>query len=243
MSYVDRHLLTGETVTYRTHLHWKIYGLPILLVVVVLAPLTWLAAARSSTPALALLPASVALIVLAIAWLRRRSSEFAVTTKRVIIKVGVLSTRSIELLLPRSGGSGRSWAGSPSCSGSAPGGRGSCSRATWRWRSSWPSGTAGSSRRRASSSSSCCSARRSPSPSWAREGCPSTTPWAAPAGSDAAGMSRRPFLTAEWRHLLLLNYQVEPRGLEPLVPHGTELDAWEGRTLMSLVGFRFLDTP
>jgi uncharacterized protein len=55
-------------------------------------------------------------------------------------------------------------------------------------------------------------------------------------------MSGRPFLTAEWRHLLLLNYQVEPRRLEPLVPRGTELDAWEGRTLMSVVGFRFLGT-
>jgi uncharacterized protein YqjF (DUF2071 family) len=55
-------------------------------------------------------------------------------------------------------------------------------------------------------------------------------------------VSGRPFLTARWRHLLLLNYQVDPPLLEPLVPNGTELDAWEGRTLMSLVGFRFLDT-
>ena len=55
-------------------------------------------------------------------------------------------------------------------------------------------------------------------------------------------MSGRPFLTAQWHHLLLLNYQVEPRLLEPLVPRGTELDAWEGRTLISAVGFRFLDT-
>ena len=101
MSYVDRHLLSGEAVTYRTRLHWKLYGLPLLLVLLVLAPLTWLAAARSSTPALAFLPAGVALIVLAIAWLKRRSSEFAVTNKRVIIKLGVLNTRSIELLLPK----------------------------------------------------------------------------------------------------------------------------------------------
>jgi len=55
-------------------------------------------------------------------------------------------------------------------------------------------------------------------------------------------VSGRPFLTARWRHLLLLNYQVDPGLLEPLAPGGTELDAWEGRTLMSLVGFRFLDT-
>lgn len=50
------------------------------------------------------------------------------------------------------------------------------------------------------------------------------------------------FLTAEWRLLAMLNYVVEPELLEPLVPAGTELDAWEGRTYVSLVGFRFLRT-
>jgi len=52
----------------------------------------------------------------------------------------------------------------------------------------------------------------------------------------------RPFLTARWEHLVLLNYTVDPALLRPLVPAGTELDAWEGRHLISLVGFRFLDT-
>ena len=100
MSYVERHLLAGEVVTYRTRLHWKVYGLPLAVVAAVLLPLTvW--AATSSTRAIALLPAGAALVVLASAWLRRRSSEFAVTNKRVIIKLGVLNTRSIELLLPK----------------------------------------------------------------------------------------------------------------------------------------------
>jgi uncharacterized protein len=52
----------------------------------------------------------------------------------------------------------------------------------------------------------------------------------------------RIFLTATWRHLAMLNYEVEPRVLEPLVPYGTELDTWNGRTFASLVGFRFLET-
>jgi uncharacterized protein len=52
----------------------------------------------------------------------------------------------------------------------------------------------------------------------------------------------RPFLTARWEHLLLLNYAVDPGLLEPLVPRGTELDTWKGQTLCSLVGFRFIDT-
>ena len=48
-----------------------------------------------------------------------------------------------------------------------------------------------------------------------------------------------PFLTAEWRSLAMLNYVVDPALLAPMVPPGTELDNFEGRTYMSLVGFRF----
>jgi hypothetical protein len=47
------------------------------------------------------------------------------------------------------------------------------------------------------------------------------------------------FLTAEWKNLVMLNYAVDPSLLEPLVPAGTELDAFEGRTYLSLVGFEF----
>ncbi len=52
----------------------------------------------------------------------------------------------------------------------------------------------------------------------------------------------RPFLTASWRYLAMLNYEVPPALLRPLVPPGTELDTWGGATLASMVGFRFLDT-
>ncbi len=52
--------------------------------------------------------------------------------------------------------------------------------------------------------------------------------------------SKRPFLTAQWRWLAMLNYEVEATALGPLVPRGTELDAWQGRTYVSLVGFLFL---
>lgn len=50
------------------------------------------------------------------------------------------------------------------------------------------------------------------------------------------------FLTAEWRDLVMLNYEVDAKVLSTRVPPGTELDAWQGRTLVSLVGFRFLRT-
>ncbi|HET7456690.1 MAG TPA: DUF2071 domain-containing protein [Gemmatimonadaceae bacterium] len=55
-------------------------------------------------------------------------------------------------------------------------------------------------------------------------------------------MSRRSFLSAEWRYLVMLNYEIDERLLAPLVPAGTELDRWNGRLLASVVGFRFLRT-
>jgi len=50
------------------------------------------------------------------------------------------------------------------------------------------------------------------------------------------------FLTAEWRDLAMLNYEVDPGLLRELVPFGTELDRWNGKTFLSLVGFRFIKT-
>src|SRR5882762_2754874 len=54
--------------------------------------------------------------------------------------------------------------------------------------------------------------------------------------------SPRVFLSAEWLDLALLNYAVEPATLLPFVPPGTTLDSFEGKTYLSLVGFRFCKT-
>ncbi|HXV98084.1 MAG TPA: DUF2071 domain-containing protein [Anaerolineae bacterium] len=50
------------------------------------------------------------------------------------------------------------------------------------------------------------------------------------------------FLSAEWRHLAMLNYEIDPACLLPYVPSGTELDTWNGKTFVSVVGFLFLKT-
>ena len=52
----------------------------------------------------------------------------------------------------------------------------------------------------------------------------------------------RPFLTAEWRWLAMLNYEIDPGLVEPLVPPRTELDSFQGVTYVSVVGFLFLQT-
>jgi uncharacterized protein len=58
----------------------------------------------------------------------------------------------------------------------------------------------------------------------------------------AASPSNRVFLSADWRDLVMLNYEVDPILLQRYVPRGTELDSFGGKTLVSLVGFRFLRT-
>ena len=50
------------------------------------------------------------------------------------------------------------------------------------------------------------------------------------------------FLKAEWRKLAFANYEVDPTLLEPHVPAGTELDLWNGKCFVSLIGFMFLNT-
>ncbi|MCZ7644983.1 MAG: DUF2071 domain-containing protein [Planctomycetota bacterium] len=48
-----------------------------------------------------------------------------------------------------------------------------------------------------------------------------------------------PFLTAEWTWLVMLNWELDPALLRPIVPAGTELDLHAGRALASVVGFHF----
>lgn len=52
----------------------------------------------------------------------------------------------------------------------------------------------------------------------------------------------KPFLTARWESLLLLNYVCPSELLCPYVPRGTHLDRWDGHPIVSLVGFMFRDT-
>ncbi len=40
----------------------------------------------------------------------------------------------------------------------------------------------------------------------------------------------------------MLNYEIDPAVLRPFVPSGTELDSWNGKTYVSMVGFMFLKT-
>lgn len=50
------------------------------------------------------------------------------------------------------------------------------------------------------------------------------------------------FLKAEWRNLALFNYEIDAKILEKYLPAGTEIDIWDNKCYVSLVGFMFKNT-
>lgn len=49
------------------------------------------------------------------------------------------------------------------------------------------------------------------------------------------------FLTAQWKNLIMANYIVDESVLEKYLPYNTELDYYNNKCYVSLVGFMFLD--
>ncbi len=103
MDYIDKNLVQGETVLYRTRLHWIVLLKPVFAAVVLLflpAGLLLYVKGRDMTwPAVALF----ALGIIVIWWgsFRRNATEMAVTDRRVIIKQGIASRKSLELVLAK----------------------------------------------------------------------------------------------------------------------------------------------
>jgi uncharacterized membrane protein YdbT with pleckstrin-like domain len=108
MSYVDDNLVPGETVEYRAHLHWVLYVRAALLLVVGVVLLL----GGFGGPSWAWLGYVGAAAALAgVAWavsirIKVASSEFAVTNRRVLIKIGLVQRHTLELMLNKVEGIG-----------------------------------------------------------------------------------------------------------------------------------------
>ena len=98
MSYIDSNLLDGEHVIFRTRLHWLLFLGPVLFIVIILLPVAWFLSSGAWS-SYAWVPVGLGALILVATFIKRQSSDFAVTNKRVMMKVGVFHTRSIELLL------------------------------------------------------------------------------------------------------------------------------------------------
>jgi uncharacterized membrane protein YdbT with pleckstrin-like domain len=111
MSYVEKNLMEGEKVAYATRLHWIVLVGPLVLCALFGVPGIALvvAANRSRDPGAspqAMMIAGAALLVIAVVILirgilTRNAVQMAVTNKRVIAKVGVVTRRTVDLLLSR----------------------------------------------------------------------------------------------------------------------------------------------
>jgi uncharacterized membrane protein YdbT with pleckstrin-like domain len=113
VTYVQRTLIAGETVLYRAHLHWIVlfwhafFG--ILFQIAGLAILfgTLMTTGRDLGPrggAVAIAAVTLVLagiVILAVGILRRSATEIAVTNKRVLIKTGFLSRKTVEIFLSK----------------------------------------------------------------------------------------------------------------------------------------------
>ena len=103
MGYVERHLLPDERVLYKTRVHWIVFVGPVTIVAVGLV-VTWLLRAIERPAWSWMVGAAIAFVGLV--WLLARvievqTSEFAVTTTRLILKVGLVWRYTTELLLSK----------------------------------------------------------------------------------------------------------------------------------------------
>ena len=92
MGYIESNLLAGEQVVYKAHLHRIIFVKSLLVLAVGLLLL-------ALEPRVGGVVILVGLILALPAFIRYKTSEFGITTKRVVIKVGFIQRRTVELLL------------------------------------------------------------------------------------------------------------------------------------------------
>jgi uncharacterized membrane protein YdbT with pleckstrin-like domain len=92
LAYVDSSLLSDEQIVYKATLHWTIFWQCWVIILIGIVSLIF-------QPIVGGLIIFVGLLVGLRKFIEYKTSEFAVTTKRVIIKVGVFRRRTLELLL------------------------------------------------------------------------------------------------------------------------------------------------
>ena len=117
MSYVDRNLVPGETLLYQTRHHWVVLLWPTIIAIVLGVPggaLLVLALENRDTNGVTLgsstispqgmaISGGILLFLAALIFLygiaKRNATEMAVTNKRVLIKTGMASRRTLDMML------------------------------------------------------------------------------------------------------------------------------------------------
>jgi len=108
MSYVQDNLMPGETVEYEARVHWIVFvpAAFVFLVALIFFAIGFSNAEASFATGIGAFFLFAAGLAALAAFVRKRSSEFAVTNRRVLIKVGLFSRHTLELLLHKVEGIG-----------------------------------------------------------------------------------------------------------------------------------------
>jgi uncharacterized membrane protein YdbT with pleckstrin-like domain len=119
MGYVDRNLVPGETLLYRTRHHWLVLlgpvvgglsllvpGFALLLEAIATRDSAGLVVGNSTISPKVMTMIGAILVVAAIVTFsygvaKRNATEMAVTNRRVLIKTGMTSRRTLDLMLSR----------------------------------------------------------------------------------------------------------------------------------------------
>jgi uncharacterized membrane protein YdbT with pleckstrin-like domain len=119
LSYVEKNLVAGETLRYQTRHHWIVLLGPLSVSLLLGVPglgileesiaskagksqasaVTGISAGGMAIVGLVLLVAAIGTLAYGIA--KRNATEMAVTNKRVLIKTGMASRRTLDLMLSR----------------------------------------------------------------------------------------------------------------------------------------------
>jgi len=97
MGYIDENLMSGEQVVYRTKLHWIVFLGPIIFVILAFI---FFASGKEIAPVGSLF-FLIAIVWAVSAFISFKTSEFGITNKRVLIKVGFIRRNSLETLLKK----------------------------------------------------------------------------------------------------------------------------------------------
>jgi uncharacterized membrane protein YdbT with pleckstrin-like domain len=103
MSYIEQNLVANERVLFKTRVHWIVLAKPVLLALALFfvpgGILVWLKGKEYVWAEVALF--ALGIIVIAIGTMLRNATEMAITNQRVLIKQGIFSRKSLELVLAK----------------------------------------------------------------------------------------------------------------------------------------------
>lgn len=95
MSYIENNLMNGEDILYRGKLHWVVFLWSIIWIVVAII----LFSGGGDTATVGGIFILIAIITGIASFINYKTSEFGISNKRVIVKVGFIRRNSVEVLL------------------------------------------------------------------------------------------------------------------------------------------------